>query len=88
MVPVLGWRPLVMCGFLAGSVLLLVPVPLALVAFAGVIASVPALLAVKPVPGLTSQLIFSVAVYLTCAAAVLGMLVYGLTRLAQLGPPA
>lgn len=84
MVPVLGWRPLVMCGFLAGSVLLLVPGPLALVAFAGVIASVPALLAVKPVPGLTGPIDISVAVYLTCAAAVLGLLVYGLTRLAQL----
>jgi two-component system sensor histidine kinase DesK len=84
MVPVLGWRPLVMCGFLAGSALLLVPGPLALAAFSGVIASVPALLAVKPVPGLTAPLDISVAVYLTCAAAVLGLLVYGLTRLAQL----
>jgi two-component system, NarL family, sensor histidine kinase DesK len=84
MVPVLGWRPLVMCGFLAGSVLLLVPGPRGRVACTGVIASVPALLAVKPVPGLTSLEQISVAVYLTAAAAVLGLLVYGLTRLAHL----
>lgn len=82
--PILGWRPLVMCGFLAGSVLLLVPGPRGRVAFAAVIASVPALLAVKPVPGLTTLGEISVAVYLTAGAAVLGLLVYGLTRLAYL----
>src|SRR5215469_15874362 len=84
MVPALGWRPLVMCGFLAGSALLLLPGPSGRVAFAAVIASVPALLAVKPVPGLTSPEEISVAIYLTAEAAVLGLLVYGLTRLARL----
>jgi len=84
MVPELGWRPLVMCGFLAGSALLLFRGPRGRVAFAAVIASVPALLAVKPVPGLTPPEEISVAIYLTAAAAVLGLLVYGLTRLARL----
>ena len=84
MFPALGWRPLVMCGFLAGSVLLLIAGPLARVAFAAVIASVPALYAVKPVPGLTPLEQVSVAVYLTALAAVVGLLVYGLTRLARL----
>ena len=82
--PVLGWRPLVMCGFLAGSVLLLVPAPRGRMAYAAVVASVPALLAVKPVPGLTLLEDISVAVYLTAGAAMLGLLVYGLTRLAHL----
>src|SRR5262249_43592674 len=82
--PALGWRPLVMCGFLAGSALLLLPGPRGRVAFAAVIASAPALLAVKPVPGLTPPEDISVAIYLTAGAAVLGLLVYGLTRLAQL----
>jgi two-component system, NarL family, sensor histidine kinase DesK len=84
MVPVLGWRPLVMCGFLAGSMLLLVPGRQAWAASAAVIASVPALLAVKPVPGLTSPEEISAAVYLTASATVFGLTVYGLTRLAQL----
>jgi len=84
MVPALGWRPLVMCGLLAGSALLLLPGPRGRVAFAAVIASAPALLAVKPVPGLTPPEDISVAIYLTAGAAVLGLLVYGLTRLAQL----
>ena len=84
MFPALGWRPLVMCGFLAGSVLLLIAGPLARVACAAVIASVPALYAVKPVPGLTPPEQISVAVYLTALAAVVGLLVYGLTRLARL----
>jgi two-component system sensor histidine kinase DesK len=84
MFPVLGWRPLAMCGFLAGSALLLLPAPRGRVAFAAVTASAPALWAVKPVPGLTLPEEVSVAVYLTAGAAVLGLLVYGLTRLAHL----
>ena len=84
MFPALGWRPLVMCGFLVGSVLLLIPGPLARVASAAVVASVAALYAVKPIPGLTPLEQISVAVYLTAVAAVVGLLVYGLTWLARL----
>jgi two-component system sensor histidine kinase DesK len=84
MFPELGWRPLFMCGFLAGSALLLIPGPLAPAAFAAVIASVAALYSVKPVPGLTPPEQVSVAVYVTGFAAVAGLLVYGLTRLARL----
>jgi two-component system sensor histidine kinase DesK len=82
--PVLGWRPLIMCGFLAGSVLLLLPGRPAWTACVAVIASVPALLAVKPVPRLTPAEEISAAVYLTAGAALLGLLVYGLTQLAHL----
>jgi len=84
MFPVLGWRPLIMCGFLAGSVLLLLSGTRGRVAFAAVIASVPTLWGVRPVPGLTASEEISVAVYLTAGAAVVGLLVYGLTRLAHL----
>jgi two-component system sensor histidine kinase DesK len=84
MIPVTGWRPLVACGLLAGSALLLIPAPLGRIAFAAVIASVPALWAVKPLPGLTPPVWLGVAVFLTLLAVVAGLLVYGLTRLAWL----
>jgi two-component system, NarL family, sensor histidine kinase DesK len=84
MFPVLGWRPLVMCGFLAGSALLVIPGPLARAAFAAVIVSVAALYSVKPVAGLTPTQQVSVLVYLTGYAAVVGLLVYGLARMARL----
>jgi two-component system sensor histidine kinase DesK len=84
MVPVTGWRPLAACGLLAGSALLLIPAPLGRIAFAAVIASVPALLAVKPIPGLTPLVWLGVAVFLTLLSVVFGLLVYGLTRLAWL----
>ena len=51
LVPLTGWHPLTMCGFLAGSALLLVPGAPGWVAFAAVIASLPVLWAVKPMPG-------------------------------------
>jgi len=84
MVPVTGWRPLVACGFLAGSALLLIPAPLGRIAFAAVIASVPALWAVNPVPGLMPLGWLGVAIYLTLLSVVLGLLVYALTRMAWL----
>jgi two-component system, NarL family, sensor histidine kinase DesK len=84
MFPVTGWRPLAMCGFLAGSALLLLPAPLSRAAFAAVIASVPVLWAVKPVPGLTPVAWLGAMLFLTLAGAALGLLVYGLTRLAWL----
>jgi two-component system, NarL family, sensor histidine kinase DesK len=84
MFPVTGWRPLAMCGFLAGSALLLLPAPLSRAAFAAVIASIPVLWAVKPVPGLTPLAWLGAMLFLTLAGAALGLLVYGLTRLAWL----
>ena len=50
LVPATGWHAMTMCGFLAGSALLLIPGVPGLVAFAAVIASVPVLWAVKPPP--------------------------------------
>jgi two-component system, NarL family, sensor histidine kinase DesK len=82
--PVTGWHPLIMLGFLAGSALLLVPAPPGWVAFAAVIASLPALWAVKPVAGLSTLEWLGAMVFLTLDSAALGLLVYGLTRLAQL----
>jgi two-component system, NarL family, sensor histidine kinase DesK len=82
--PATGWHPLIMCGFLAGSALLLVPAMFGRVAFAAVIASIPALWAVKPLPELTNfQQLFGM-LFVTVDSAALGLLVYGLTRLAQL----
>jgi two-component system, NarL family, sensor histidine kinase DesK len=85
MVPVTGWRPLVACGFLAGSALLLLPAPWGRIAFAAVIASVPVFLTVTssfwrltPLEGVGAE------IYLTLLFVVLGLLVYGLTRLAWL----
>jgi two-component system sensor histidine kinase DesK len=84
LVPATGWHPLTMCGFLAGSALLLIPATPGLVAFAAVIASVPALWVVKPAPVLTTLESLGGMLFLTLESAALGLLVYGLTRLAQL----
>jgi two-component system sensor histidine kinase DesK len=84
MVPVAGWRPLVMCGFLAGSALLLIPAPLGRIAFAAVMASVPALWAVRPSPGLTLPELLGAGTYITLLGVVFGLLVYGVTRLVWL----
>ena len=54
LVPLTGWHPLIMLGFLAGSALLLVPAVPGWVAFAAVIASLPVLWAVKPIAGLST----------------------------------
>jgi two-component system sensor histidine kinase DesK len=82
--PWIGWHPLIMLGFLAGSALLLVPAPPGWVAFAVVIASLPVLWAVKPVAGLSTVGWLGAMVFLTLDSAALGLLIYGLTRLAQL----
>jgi two-component system, NarL family, sensor histidine kinase DesK len=84
MFPVLGWRALVMCGLLAGSVLLLAPGRRGAAGFAVVVASVPALWEVEPYPGLTLLEQIGGAVFLTALTAVLGLMVYGLSRLARL----
>jgi two-component system, NarL family, sensor histidine kinase DesK len=73
-----------MCGFLAGSALLLVPGVPGLVAFAAVIASVPVLWAVKPPPVPTTLESLGGMLFLTVESAALGLLVYGLTRFAWL----
>ena len=83
--PLTGWHPLIMLGFLAGSVLLLVSAAPGWAAFAAVIATMPVLFAVKPVTGLsTREEWLGAMVFLTLDGAALGLLVYGLTRLAQL----
>jgi len=85
LVPAAGWHPLVMCGFLAGSALLLIPAMLGWIAFAAVIASVPVLWAAKPVPALTTAFErLGGMLFLTLESAALGLLVFALTRLAQL----
>ena len=85
LVPATGWHPMIMCGFLAGSALLLVPAPPGRVAFAAVIASIPVLWAVKPPPTVTTlEGTLGGMLFLTVESAALGLLVYGLTRLAQL----
>jgi two-component system sensor histidine kinase DesK len=84
LVPVTGWHPMTMCGFLAGSALLLIPGASGLVAFAAVIASVPVVWVVKPPPVPTTLESLGGVLFLTVESAALGLLVYGLTRLAQL----
>ena len=84
MFPVTGWRALFLCGFLAGSALLLIRAPLGRIAFAAVIASVPALWAVRPSPGLTPPESLGVAIWITLLSVVFGLLVYGLTWLVWL----
>ena len=54
LVPLTGWHPLIMLGFLAGSALLLVPAAPGWAAFAAVIATLPVLFAVKPIAGLST----------------------------------
>jgi two-component system sensor histidine kinase DesK len=85
LVPLTGWHPLIMLGFLAGSALLLVPGAPGWAAFAAVIVTLPVLFAVKPIAGLsTREEWLGAMVFLTLESAALGLLVYGLTRLAQL----
>jgi two-component system, NarL family, sensor histidine kinase DesK len=84
LVPATGWHSLTMCGFLAGSALLLVPGVAGRVAFAAVIASVPVVWAVKPPPVPTTLESLGGVLFLTVESAALGLLVYGLTRLAWL----
>jgi two-component system sensor histidine kinase DesK len=84
LVPLTGWHPLIMLGFLAGSALLLVPGAPGWAAFAAVIATLPVLFAVKPIAGLSTVEWLGAMVFLTLDSAALGLLVYGLTRLAQL----
>jgi two-component system sensor histidine kinase DesK len=84
LVPLTGWHPLIMLGFLAGSALLLVPAGPGWIAFAAVVASLPVLWAVRPIPGLSTVQWVGAMVFLTLDSAALGLLVYGLTRLAQL----
>jgi two-component system sensor histidine kinase DesK len=90
--PATGWHSMTMCGFLAGSALLLVPGRLGGVAFAAVIAAVPVLYTVKPPQTLTAggwqpltpQGALGGMLFLTVESAALGLLVYGLTRLVWL----
>jgi two-component system sensor histidine kinase DesK len=85
LVPAAGWHPLIMCGFLAGSALLLVPGAAGRVAFAAVIASIPLVWAVKPPAGATTlEETLGAILFQTVEGASFGLLVYGLTRLAQL----
>jgi two-component system sensor histidine kinase DesK len=84
LVPATGWHPMTMCGFLAGSALLLIPGAPGLVAFAAVIVSVPVLWAVKPPPVPTTLESLGGMLFLTVESAALGLLVYGLTRFAWL----
>ena len=67
-----------------GSALLLVPSAPGWVAFAAVIAGLPALWAAKPWTGLTTPDWLGGMLFLTVDSAALGLLVFGLTRLAQL----
>ncbi|MFJ5971358.1 sensor histidine kinase [Streptomyces sp. NPDC093060] len=66
-----------MAGFLAGSVLLLVPGVLAWILFAGVVLSIL-------VPGLILGLDTLDIVYLSLSTSVIGLIVYGLSRLSGL----
>jgi two-component system, NarL family, sensor histidine kinase DesK len=82
--PWTGWHAMIMCGFLAGSALLLVPAALGWVAFAAVIAGLAVLWSVKPWSGLTTPDLLGGMLFFTVYSAALGLLVFGLTRLAQL----
>ena len=85
LVPAVGWHSLIMCGFLAGSALLLIPGAAGRVAFAAVIASVPLVWVVKPPAGAaTLEGTLGAMLFLTVESASFGLLVFGLTRLAQL----
>jgi hypothetical protein len=84
MIPVLGADGFTFAGFIAGSALLLVPGRYRWAAFGAVVASVPALLAVWPFPGVTPRQEAASVVYLTAVAAGIGLMVYGLSRLAAL----
>jgi two-component system, NarL family, sensor histidine kinase DesK len=87
LVPATGLHPMTMAGFLAGTMPLLVPGLLGWAGFAVVIASVPMMWSVRPpvtVPPMTAFDVLSGKLYLTLECVTLGLLVYGLTRLAQL----
>ena len=85
LIPATGWHPLIMCGFLAGSAVLLVPALPGRIAFAAVIVSIPVLWAAKQPPTVTTlEVTLGAMLFLTVDSAALGLLVYGLTRLAQL----
>ncbi len=90
LVPVTGFHALIMCGLLAGSMLLLVPARAGLVAFATVIVSIPVVYSLKPpaavppAPPLTALGLVGGLLFLTVENAMAGLLVYGLSRLAQL----
>jgi two-component system sensor histidine kinase DesK len=90
LVPATGWHPMAMCGFLAGSALLLIPGVPGWTGYAAVIASLPVVWAVKPpssvppaMPVTTWQSLGGL-LFLTVESAMLGLLVFGLTRMAQL----
>lgn len=75
---------MVLPGFLAGSVLLLVPSEWRWVGFAAVIASWVALFDTVPLPGITAHDRGGLGVlYSSGGMAFIGLLVYGLSRLAQ-----
>jgi two-component system sensor histidine kinase DesK len=76
--PVLGWRALVLGAFLAGSVLLLLPGWWAWASFVAILASLGALNATGPIPKVTGP------IYATALTAAVGLMVYGLSRLADL----
>ena len=84
LLPVTGWHSMTMCGFLAGSALLLITGTPGRVAFAAVIVSLPVLWAIEPEPALTFSESLGGVLFLTVESAALGLLVYGLTRLAWL----
>lgn len=85
LVPVTGWRPLTLCGLLAGTMLLLLPAWPGRIAFATVIASVPVIwIAELPAAVTSLEGKLGAMLFLTVESAALGLLVYGLTRLAQL----
>jgi len=85
LVPATGWHPLIMCGFLAGSALLLIPGTPGRIAFAAVIAGIPVVWALKLPPAVTTlQATLGAMLFLTVECAALGLLAYALTRLAQL----
>jgi two-component system, NarL family, sensor histidine kinase DesK len=84
MFPALGWIAFDFCGFLAGSALLLIPGRRAWAVYGAVVASVPVLLAIWPVHGLIPRPGIASEVYLTAGVAEIGLMVYGLSRLAAL----
>jgi two-component system sensor histidine kinase DesK len=77
--PAFHWAALIFTAFLAGSVLLLIPGRWAWSAYAALVASYT-VLDMKPFGGNSAL----VAVYHSALAAAVGLMVYGLSRLAQL----
>jgi two-component system sensor histidine kinase DesK len=83
--PALGWIAFSFIGFLAGSALLLVHGRPGRAAYIAVVASVPALLVIWPIHGMTRAQETPDVIYFTAiTAAGIGLLVYGLSRLAAL----